>query len=309
MQEIKQSGAYPTSTPHNAPEHFINERLPIPQSKDNPYVDAFWKWWPELYPELEHFRMTGGEPLMDKNTYKVFDYVLEHPKSNLHLNVTSNLSVIDTLWTKYLDYVKKLSQGDIEHFMQYVSVDTWGEQAEYIREGLDFNLLWDRVHQFLEEVPNYSSITFIITMNNLSISSLDKLMQGILRLRKDYSKDFQRVWFDTPVLRTPSWQSMQILPEAYAFKLNSVKEYMLNNLETKDTLFKGFKDYEVKRMERDITWMKEPLSKQYVKNQRADFYRFFKESDQRHDKRFEKTFPEMLEFWEDCERNAKNAGL
>ena len=75
MQEIKQSGAYPTSTPHNAPEHFINERLPIPQSKDNPYVDAFWKWWPELYPELEHFRMTGGEPLMDKNTYRVFDSV------------------------------------------------------------------------------------------------------------------------------------------------------------------------------------------------------------------------------------------
>ncbi len=306
MQEIKQSGAYPTSTPHNAPEHFINERLPIPQSHDNPYVDAFWKWWPELYPELEHFRMTGGEPLMDKNTYRVFDYVLEHPKSNLHLNVTSNLSVIDTLWVKYLDYVKKLSQGDIEHFMQYVSVDTWGKQAEYIRDGLDFDLLWDRVHQFLTEVPNYSSITFIITMNNLSVSSLDKLLEGILALRKEYSKDFQRVWFDTPVLRTPSWQSMQILPEAYTMRLEQCKDYMQDNLETEETRFKGFKDYEVQRIQRDIAWMKEPLDVFYSNKQKADFYRFFTESDKRHNTSFLETFPEMREFWEECRFHSRD---
>jgi hypothetical protein len=306
MQEIKQSGAYPTSTPHNAPEHFINERLPIPQSKDNPYVDAFWKWWPELYPELEHFRMTGGEPLMDKNTYKVFDYVLEHPKSNLHLNVTSNLSVIDTLWVKYLDYVKRLCTGDIEHFMQYVSVDTWGSQAEYIRDGLDFDLLWDRVHQFLTEVPNYSSITFIITMNNLSVPSLDKLLEGSLALRKTYSKDFQRVWFDTPVLRTPSWQSMQILPEAYTMRLEQCKDYMQDNLETEETRFKGFKDYEVQRIQRDIAWMKEPLDVFYSNKQKGDFYRFFTESDKRHDTSFLETFPDMREFWEECRFHSRD---
>jgi hypothetical protein len=47
--------------------HFTGERRPIPAREDNPYVEAFWKWWPDLYPELEHFRMTGGEPMMDKN--------------------------------------------------------------------------------------------------------------------------------------------------------------------------------------------------------------------------------------------------
>jgi len=80
QQETDRHGAYPTSTPHNAPEHFAGERKPIPVREDNPYVDAFWAWWPTLYPELEHFRMTGGEPLKDKNTYRVFDYVLANPK-------------------------------------------------------------------------------------------------------------------------------------------------------------------------------------------------------------------------------------
>ena len=30
---------------------------------ENPYLTAFWKWWPELYKNLEVFPMTGGEPL------------------------------------------------------------------------------------------------------------------------------------------------------------------------------------------------------------------------------------------------------
>jgi len=300
MSEMKELGAYPTSTPHNAPEHFVGNRMPIPHSQENPYVDAFWKWWPDLYKDLIHFRMTGGEPLMDKNTYKVFDYVLENPKADLHLNVTSNFSVEQKLWNKYLDYVKLLCTGKIEHFMQYVSVDTWGKQAEYIREGLDFDLLWNRVHQFLEEVPNYSSVTFIITMNNLSISNLDKLMEGILELRKTYSKDFQRVWFDTPVLRTPNWQSMQLLPEPYVMKLNRLKSWMNDNLETEDDLYHGFKDYEVKRLERDIAWMQEPLNNEYLDAQKADFYRFFNEHDKRHGTNFLKTFPEMSTWWKEC---------
>ena len=244
--------------------------------------------------------MTGGEPMMDKNTYRVFDYVLANPKADLHLNTTSNFSVEEKLWVKYLDYVKQLCTGKIEHFMQYVSVDTWGLQAEYIREGLDFDLMWSRVEQFLEEVPNYSSLTFIITMNNLSVSNLHKLMEGILKLRKKYSKDFQRVWFDTPVLNTPTWQSLQILPEPYVIKLNRVKQFMEANLETEDDLYHGFKDYEVKRMERDIAWMSTELDDKYIRQQQADFYKFFAESDRRHNKNFLDYFPEMTEWWNTC---------
>jgi len=306
MRQVKQHGAYPTSNPHNAPEYFQGIRRPIPQSEDNPYVNAFWKWWPDLYPELKHFRMTGGEPLMDKNTYKVFDYILDNPKKDLHVNVTSNLSVEQKLWEKYLDYVKRIcNEGEkVEHFMQYVSVDGWGKQAEYMRAGLDFDLMWSRVEQFLEEVPYRSSITFIITMNNLSISSLNKLCEGIYALRQKYSNTYQRVWFDTPVLRQPAWQSMQILPDAYAMKLEQIMQYMENNIETEETRFKGFKDYEIKRLDRDIAWMKE--TPEDIKKHKADFYRFFKEYDKRHGYNFLETFPEMKSWWEDCKYHCKS---
>ena len=301
--EVSRLGAYPTLVPHNAPEHFTGSRRPIPAREHNPYVDAFWSWWPTLYPELKHFRMTGGEPLLDKNTYRVFDYVLANPKPNLHLDVTSNFSVDEKSWQKYLGYVKQLCKGEhIEHFMQYVSLDSFGSQAEYIRHGLDFDLLWDRVNQFLTEIPGRNSITFIVTMNNLSVTGLGKLFSAILGLRKIYSKTYQRVWFDTPVLRQPTWQSLQLLPESYVDELETVWAFMLKNIETEATRFQGFKDYEIARLDRDIAWMQDgqKLPKEYIQQNKADFYRFFTEHDRRRGTDFLSTFPEMTAWWNDC---------
>ena len=306
QQETDRHGAYPTSTPHNAPEHFAGDRKPIPVREHNPYVDAFWSWWPTLYPELEHFRMTGGEPLLDKNTYRVFDYVLENPSAKLHLNVTSNFSVDEKSWQKYLAYIKQLCDGRIEHFMQYVSLDAWGAQAEYIRHGLDFDLLWDRVNQFLTQVPSYSSLTFIVTMNNLSVPSLENLFAGILGLRKTYSKTYQRVWFDTPVLREPAWQSLQILPESYVDKLELLWAWMIRQIETEEEPFKGFKDYELHRLDRDIAWMRSTQLTDHSQA-KADFYRFFNEHDQRRGTDFLKTFPEMRAWWEECAYHARQS--
>jgi hypothetical protein len=236
--------------------------------------------------------------------------VLANHNPRLHLNVTSNFSVEEKLWKKYKVYVKQLCEGErIEHFMQYVSVDAWLDKAEYVRNGLDFKLLWNRVNEFLSEIPGRSSITFIVTMNNLSVTSLQELMQGILELRQKYSNTYQRIWFDTPVLRTPTWQSMQLLPESYVDHLTKVWDWMEPNIETEETRFKGFKDYELHRLDRDIAWMRDGknLNPAYVAQQKADFYRFFSEHDRRRNTDFLKTFPEMTAWWKECEYHANNS--
>ena len=304
-QEIQRHGGYPTHRIHNHPDHFTGDRRVIPNREHNPYVEAFWDWWPTLYPRLRHFRMTGGEPLMDKNTYRVFDYVLALPKPDLHLNVTSNFSVEEELWTKYLDYTKRLCSTNIEHFMQYVSIDSgFFAHAQYIRHGLDAHRCIGRVAEWLHEIPGRNSLTFIITMNNLSVLGLQKLLEMILELRQTFSTTYQRVWFDTPVLRQPAWQSLQILPESYAAVLERTADWMELNLETAEDPFHGFKDYEVQRLRRDIAWMREgqKLDHSQVK---ADFYRFFSEHDRRRGTNFLATFPTMHQWWTECEYHAR----
>ena len=309
-KDIDRWGAYPTSTPHNDPEHFKGRRKPIPVREHNPYVEAFWQWWPELYPHLKHFRMTGGEPLMDKNTHRVFDYILAAPKPDLHVDVTSNFSVDIKLFENYLSKVKQLCEGErIEHFMQYVSLDSGiGPQAQYIRGGLNFNNCMVYTGRFLSEIPYRNSLTFIVTMNNLNIMGLKHLLALILNMRKAHSHTYQRVWFDTPLLRQPTWQSLQILPVSYQTILEDVIDYMrANQLPEGSDRFDGFKDYEVQRMERNLAWMKngQDLDKDYVHQQRADFYRFFNEYDKRRGYNFLEVFPNMREFWQECKYYAE----
>jgi organic radical activating enzyme len=310
-EEMKRHGAFPTEPPHNAPEHFTGRNRPIPARESNPYVDAFWQWWPELYPELEHFRMTGGEPLMDRNTYRVFDYVLANPSPKLHMNVTSNFSVEDKLFERYLDYVKQMTTNEpryLEHFMQYVSLDAMFERAEYGRHGMNFERVWENVNRFLTEVPTRSSLTFIITMNTLNVTGLQEIINAIYGLRQLYNKDYQRVWFDTPILRQPEWQNIQILPDMYVDYLEEVWAFMMTHInENKDNKLHGFKDYEIHRLQRVIDYMQEgcKLDTEYVKIQRANFYRFFNEHDRRRETDFLATFPEMTEFWTTCKHNAK----
>lgn len=303
-KEVKDKGGFPTKEPHNTRDHFRGVRRPIPHKDQNPFLYAFWKWWPDLYTDLRHFRLTGGEPLMDKNTYKVFDYVLSHPKPDLHLDVTSNFCPPDQkLMDKYIDYVKRICDGEnVEHFMQFVSVDTWGDQAEYIRNGLVFDRLLENIDNYLTEVPGRNSLTIIATYNNLSIVNFRKLLEYILQLREKHSHTYQRVWFDTPILRQPIWQSIRILPESYQKIHQANIDWMKENLMPEDS-FVGFKDFEVQRMKRDLMyWENNAIIND--KTVMADFYRFFNEHDKRRNTNFVDTFPEMKEWWQLCEHYA-----
>jgi hypothetical protein len=192
--------------------------------------------------------------------------------------------------------------------MQYVSLDSVFERAEYIRYGLNFERLWNNVNRFLNEVPNRSSLTFIITMNNLNVTSVGDLITNIHGLREIYSKTYQRVWFDTPILRKPEWQNIQLLSESYVDQLEMVWSFMLKKLETVDRPYKGFKDYELQRLQRVIDYMREgsKLDADFVNKQKANFFKFFKEHDNRRKTNFVTTFPDMREFYLECAHHSKS---
>jgi hypothetical protein len=299
-KEIDQYGSYPTTPAHNAPEHFQGRRKPIPNKDANPYVEAFWRWWPDLYPHLRHFRMTGGEPMMDVNTYRVFDWVIDHPKQDLHLNVTSNMCPPDPkLKSKYFNAVSRICHEEkVEHFMQFVSVDSWGPQAEYIRHGLNYKQMMDNVHDFLSMIQVRNSVTFIITYNNLSVTSLDSLLKDIQQLRREHSKTYQRVWFDIPLLRQPAWQQITLLPEAYQQIHQDNTEWMQANSGEDQKDYTLFKDFEIQKMQRNLAYWQKNYADD--KTQKKNFYAFFTEHDRRRGTSFLKTFPEMREFWEEC---------
>ena len=299
-KEVKEHGAYELSTGNHNDPRWVDS-LGIDNSPNNPYVQAFWEYFPEVYPTLKTFRMTGGEPLMDKNTFKVFDYVKNNPQKNLHLSITSNCCPPGKQWQKFIDDLKQITDNDaIDHFMLFCSLDSWGEQAEYIRNGLDFDVLYKNVTQFLQESQKHS-LTFIITANLLSLPNWLEYIKQIHKLRCEFNTDRQLIWFDTPMLHDPKWMSMQLANDEMLQSLQQSIDYMKENPETANNRFKGFKDYEVDKVKRLLDWAQQPLNTDVKQIAMRNFNTFFKEHDRRRNTDINKTFPELKDFIQQCE--------
>lgn len=294
MKEIKQHGSYKLlDRDHNSIELFNN----IDNSPENPYVQAFWKWLPEIYPTLQTFRMTGGEPLMDKNTFRMFDYVKENPKDDLHLSITSNCCPPKGQWSKFMQSFRTITRH-IDHFMLFCSLDSWGDQAEYIRNGLHFDTLLKNVTQYLREGERHS-LTFIITFNVLSYSGIFDYIQNILKLRQEFSHDRQLIWFDIPQLMSPDYLNPRMYTNRIG-ELHKCVEFMENNKDGETEEFKGFSDFEIEKVKRLINWIEAGTNFDKETSMR-NFYRFFTEHDKRRGTNFLETFPELGPLWRKSE--------
>ena len=305
MEEIKQHGAYPTSTRFNNLENVIKQdKMPIPHKDPNPYVDAFWEWWPELYKDLRVFRITGGEPLMTKNTFKVLDYVIENPNPKISININSNLCVPKDILDRFIEKVKRI-QGEnmIAQFQLYTSCEAKGTRAEYIRHGLEYNQWLDNCRRILSEIPK-SKLTNMATYNALSVTSFQEFMQDWLQLRKEFMSGPERrnpVSLDVAYLRWPWHQNIHILPKPYLKMMESQVTWMYQNKEVGDwppLCGNGWYDHEINRMKRIYFVAKQGPDQSFdVEQAKKDFVKFVDEHDRRRGTDFLKTFPEMTVFY------------
>jgi hypothetical protein len=298
MDEIKKEGAYLLSDRRHNDITWIQNEMPIDNGPENPHLKAFWEWLPQIYPTLHTFRMTGGEPLMDKNTFRMFDYVKAHPKEDLHLSITSNCCPPGDQWNKFIHGLKDLTDiNAIDHFMLFCSLDNLGKQGEYIRNGLDFDRLDNNIRGYLKYSHKHS-LTFIITFNALSYTGIHAYMEYILALRKKYNKDRQLVWFDIPQLQDPDYLNPKLIPELVT-ELERAMKFMIYNKEGRWNRHKGFKDFEISKVQRLIDWIKSDTGFNKDKGM-LNFYKFFSEHDRRRGTDFVKTFPELEKFWNNC---------
>ena len=312
MEEINKHGGYPTTDKFNDNMWLEREnKMPIPHRDYNPYVEAFWKWWPDLYRDLHTFRITGGEPLLSKDTWKVLDYVIEqeNPNKELQLAINSNLGVPDELIDRFIEKIQKIEDEErVREFIVFTSVDTWGKQAEYIRTGLEFNRFWDNVNKILEKCPRVN-LTIMSTYNALSVPNYEKLLYGLYDLKKQYGGS-DRYWnsaifLDSSYLRYPQHQTVQILPKKWdkeILKQAQVADFL--GVPKFDHKYIGYSDIEIQKIKRIYDWkVTNWMDKEkHVKNYQYNFYRFVTEHDKRRGTNFIETFPELESFYNKCSR-------
>lgn len=276
------------------------------REEENPYVDAFWEWWPEMRKTLNIIRITGGEPTLHSSTWKFLDQIDEDPMPWLEINVNSNFGTKNVLYQRLANKVKKLTdENKIKSFKMFTSMDTWGERAEYIRTGLDLDVWQENFHTYLQNTN--SPITFMITFNIFSVTTFKSLLEKFLEWRKQYGwydekpYDRHRVRFDTPYLRDPIQYDMNILPkdEFMPYMYESL-QFMKDNLD--DNRPDAFTTIEYEKFKRVVDYMAETVySEERLIEGRRDFYNWFNELDERRDTDMLSIFPEYLGFYRLCQ--------
>jgi len=313
------------------------DKLTYRNNEFNPYLDAFWKWFPEAYKKLKVYRITGGEPLLSKETFRSIDWFIENPNPEIDFSINSNLCVPDKLWDQFVEKITKLASGNyVKKFTLFTSVDGWGKQAEYARPGLDFELFKKRYEQILS-LGNIRAV-IMCTFNIFSITSIQKLLEWQVSLKKKYNRDielekwenefdiqlnnespftergkktgnhFGLVGIDIPYLRSPSFlDSHYITKDLAVTHLMPAMHYMASNMGNSIWgLHQGFEAYEIEKFKRIVHDIMHFITYQQKTNEqeviihRARFYDFVNEIDKRHGRSFLETFPEMHDFYNLC---------
>ena len=292
VKDIKNNGSYEKlkSDGRNHFTHQHNEAQLYKHDETNPYTEAFWKWWEEeLHDTLDEFRITGGEPLMAGEIWKLFDWFkTTNKKSDMRLAINSNLGAKDDLIDRFIENAQH-----VPHLHLYTSCEAFGSQAEYIRDGLVWDKWVENCHKVCRD-GNLEGFHMMCTINSLCLDSLPKFLDHVLAFKHEYGQDFPT--FTLNILRFPSFQSPLVLPRPILQTYRNNLQYWLVLNESK--LHEMEKNH-VERLLDYLNVVDKPHSDTFepeaLKN---DFYHFYKQYDTRRNKSFTETFPNLKLWYE-----------
>ena len=259
----------------------------------NPYVEAFFKWWEsDLHKSLQELRLTGGEPLMSGDTWKLLEWFKNNDKTvnpDMRFAMNSNLGAKDDLIDRMID-----ATHSIKHFHLYTSNESMGLQSEYIRDGLVWDNWANNVEKVLEN-GNLEGFHMMCTVNALCLDSLDSFLECVMNWKREYGKDFPT--FSLNILRFPSFQSPLVLPD------NIRTEYKLRlqawfDANKDDEFLHQMEKNQLQRLIDYLDVVKTPhmgAAEQGVLQQ--DFKQFYTQYDQRRNKNFTETFPALATWY------------
>jgi hypothetical protein len=295
---------------------------PYRQTEENPYVDAFWQWFPELYSTLDTFRITGGEPLLSKDTWKVLDYIIESetPNKELKLSINSNLGVNDELIDRLILKLEKIiSEDRVKEVVLFTSCEGYGKQAEYTRFGLEFDRLFSNIDKILT-VLDKVTIVVMSTFNIFSVFSYEKLIKKIYEYKVKHFNT-KRYWnsaiiLDTSYLRHPSFMSFRMLKDYIDVEyFNRWIKYMkfnstyrsLNFYEQQTIEDVGFSTQEIEKIARlrDIFITDYETEMSLFDGNKKDFLKFINEYEIRRGMDCREYYPELINFIKKIENDNK----
>ena len=301
VKDIRTNGPY-QSILSDRRNHFTQDAAyaqPFSLGQENPYITAFWEWWPRLSTTLEEIRITGGEPLMSVDVWKLFEWFQQNPESRMRFAINSNLGAKPELIERLIEKSRHVSDLHI-----YTSCEAHGAQAEYIRDGLDY-ATWRQTIDRLATEGNVREMHMMMTINGLCLTSMTQFLDDVLDMKRAHGRRWPTISMN--ILRFPTFQSPLVLPHAYRTEVAGQLSAWLDRVIDENELccrenMPLLSEFEIAHTRRLIDYLVAVEEPHAATAPRAklehDFKVFYRQYDQRRGKDFRATFPQLAAWYD-----------
>ena len=224
-------------------------------------------------PNIELAYFAGGEPLITDEHYQILEEMIVRGfNKNIVLRYNTNMSNFKYKKYDILDLWSRFKKVEIS-----ASIDHYGEKAEYIRFGTD----WDVVESNLKKIRNldYIDYQYNTVLSVFNYCTLDDFYNYLIEKDLLRKKDMISIY----KALTPSYYSATILPQDLKTQANirmtKLKEFMHNE---------GW--YQDIHIEDSINFAN---SSHDWKNQKVEFQHHTRRRDRIRKESFVQTFPEL----------------
>ena len=261
------------------------------------FIKLFWEWVDtKAKHSLDRIGIIGGEPLITPEFYDFLDKLIEvyadkEGPNKTRIWIVTNLNATDNYYNKFLEYIPKLSEKFILEV--HISMEALYEQAEYIRNGLNWERFESNVNKLFSSNANIE-LAFLPSINVMSIPRLPKFLKWVYDLSKKHDK---AVMLKQNIVTYPEVHSPFILPNDMADYLDPAIEWM-KNIETempdvsdKFGTWVGYTEFLCK--------LRDGIKYNDVDNTtiRRAFVNWFDDFDRKRNLNFVNTFPELANFY------------
>lgn len=290
-KDINDNGPY-TGLQTDKRQHYTHNHAnsdPYGGQDMNPFVESFWKWWPELKSSLRQLRITGGEPLMSPNFWKLLEFFKTDGQLAINLAVNSNLGAKDELIVRLIK-----ESHFVRHLEVFTSNEAFGVEAEYIRDGLIFEKWKTNVEKLLTE-GNIKRLHLMMTINGLCLFSIVKMLDQALIWKEKFGSLNPTMSFN--LVRWPTFQSPLALPMVLRLEVaGRLQTWLAKHQDSKRLL-----DYEIAQLKRIIDYLERATEATELSapqpDLEKDLKRYLIQYDKRRNKNYNMTFEPLVTEW------------
>jgi len=163
-----------------------------PWWKKNPkieeHTELLFKWFENNIHKLHKVFVLGGEPFLQKETFRFIEFLEKRELPDLTLCFFSNHNVEHDrykMWVSRLD--KMVKQGRLDKLQIIASCDAWGPAGEYVRTGINLPLLQKNFEYVLNETETLQGINSALTVTAVSgMPEMVKMINNWSKIRPVY---------------------------------------------------------------------------------------------------------------------------